>query len=190
MRNFRPMPRFVAFLRAINVGGHTVRMAELRTLFEELGMSEVATFIASGNVVFSSRSTRTSALERRIEALLQQSLGYAVATFLRTEAEVAAIAVCQPFPAALLESAVALNVALLPEAPSPSAERALLGLRSEVDHFQVHGREAYWLSRGRQSESPFFKIGFERVLKLPATVRSLSTINKLVAKHGLGVAAV
>ena len=50
----RLMPRFVAFLRAINVGGHVVTMDQLRAAFQELGFDDVETFIASGNVIFSS----------------------------------------------------------------------------------------------------------------------------------------
>jgi uncharacterized protein (DUF1697 family) len=65
--------RLIAFLRAINVGGHTVRMAMLRALFEELGLDDVETFIASGNVVFSASAKNVPALERRIEQHLAAS---------------------------------------------------------------------------------------------------------------------
>jgi uncharacterized protein (DUF1697 family) len=179
------MPRLVAFLRAINVGGHTVRMAELKSLIEGLGFKDVETFIASGNVLFSARAGDLRAVERRIASGLQAALGYEVATFVRTGAEVAAIAGYAPFKPALLKQAVAFNVGLLESAPSPEACRALAALQTGVDEFHVHGREAYWLSRGRQSESPFFKIGFERVLKVRTTVRALTTIRALVAKHDL-----
>ena len=61
------MPRYIAFLRAINVGGHNVKMTQLRTLFEELECSNVETFIASGNVIFNSPSTNVQQIERQIE---------------------------------------------------------------------------------------------------------------------------
>ncbi len=69
------MPRYVAFLRAINVGGHTVKMDYLRMLFEALGFSNVETFIASGNVIFDSKATSAKALEKRIEHCLAEALG-------------------------------------------------------------------------------------------------------------------
>src|SRR5262252_1044996 len=94
------MPRFVAFLRAINVGGHVVTMAKLRKEFEALGLQDVETFIASGNVIFTSRSTDLAALEKKIESRLRTSLGYEVATFVRTAEEVAALAEYKPFDAA------------------------------------------------------------------------------------------
>jgi uncharacterized protein (DUF1697 family) len=80
------MPKFVAFLRAINVGGHLVKMDELRGLFEALGFTNVETFIASGNVIFDSKATNVKSLERKIEKHLEASLGYAVTTFIRSVA--------------------------------------------------------------------------------------------------------
>src|ERR1700761_1452901 len=92
--------RLIAFLRAINVGGHTVTMTRLRQEFEALGLKDVETFIASGNVIFSARQADTAALAKKIETHLRKALGYEVATFVRTCDEVAAIARYQAFPAA------------------------------------------------------------------------------------------
>ena len=62
------MFRFIALLRAINAGrGRTVEMRSLRQVFESLGFSKVATFIASGNVVFETRTKKTRALERQLK---------------------------------------------------------------------------------------------------------------------------
>ena len=69
------MPRYVAFLRAINVGGHTVTMSRLVELFEALELEEITTFIASGNVLFSSRA-KPAMLERQIDKHLHAELGY------------------------------------------------------------------------------------------------------------------
>jgi uncharacterized protein (DUF1697 family) len=109
------MPRFIAFSRAINVGGRNVTMAALRAQFEALGFSNVETFIASGNVIFEAASRDSAALQRKIEAHLAKSLGYEVSTFVRTDAEVAAIACYRPFTEKKLESALAFNVAFLAE---------------------------------------------------------------------------
>src|SRR6516165_4082915 len=93
------MFRFIAFLRAINVGGgRTVKMQSLRQVFESLGFSKVATFIASGNVVFETTTRETKALERKIEKALHEALGYEVRTFIRGEVELAKIANYHPFP--------------------------------------------------------------------------------------------
>lgn len=70
------MPKLIAFLRAINVGGRNVKMAALRGLFEEIGLTDVETLIASGNVIFSSRFRNTISLQQKIEDHLQKSLGW------------------------------------------------------------------------------------------------------------------
>src|ERR1041384_635928 len=104
------MPRVIAFLRAINVGGHTVSMERLRREFEAVGLKDVETFIASGNVIFTTRATDLAALEKKIEALRHASLGYEVTTFLRTAAEVAAVAAYQPFTPADIKAGAAVYV--------------------------------------------------------------------------------
>jgi uncharacterized protein (DUF1697 family) len=83
--------KYVAFLRAINVGGRVVKMEALRGHFEALGFADVDTFIASGNVIFESAAEQAS-VKTTIEAHLRSSLGFEVATFVRTIAEVHEVA--------------------------------------------------------------------------------------------------
>jgi uncharacterized protein (DUF1697 family) len=182
------MPRLIAFLRAINVGGHNVTMAELRGLFEGLSFMEVETFIASGNVVFESRSADITALQRKIESQLLRSLGYEVKTFLRTIPEVESIARDKPFNESQLSSATTLNVGFLADALSAEAEKSLMALKTGIDDFHVHGREVYWLCKAKQSDSKFSNTRFEKILKARATWRNVNTVVKLVAKYG-GAAA-
>jgi uncharacterized protein (DUF1697 family) len=178
------MARYLAFLRAINVGGHVVKMDTLRDLFTELGFSKVETFIASGNLIFESRPVRTSELAKKIEKHLASRLGYPVATFLRTPAEVTAIHAYQPFDKTMMKSAQALNVGLLAEPLNRSGHDALAALKTEIDDFYVHGREVYWLCRKKQSESTFTNVRFERLAKTQATFRGISTIARLAEKYG------
>jgi uncharacterized protein (DUF1697 family) len=175
------MQRWIAFLRAINVGGHTVKMERLKALFAELGLAEVETFIASGNVIFTAADAADD-LRRVIETHLQKSLGYEVETFLRTPSEIASVAACRPFSAELLAEARAQNIAFLHRALEPAEVDKLRELRTEVDELATLGREVYWLCRVKQSESKFSNALFERGLKLKATFRGLSTVEKLAAK--------
>jgi len=177
------MSRFIAFLRAINVGGHTVKMDHLRQLFESLGFSGVETFIASGNVVFETTSRNTRALERKIERRLQEALGYEVATFVRTDAELADIANYQPFRPSDLEAAVALNIAFLADPLDAESMRKLMALRTDIDDFHVHGREIYWLCRRKQSESTFSNAVLEKTLGRPSTLRGANTVKQMAAKY-------
>jgi uncharacterized protein (DUF1697 family) len=177
------MPRFIAFLRAINVGGHTVKMDRLRQLFEALGFSSVETFIASGNVAFQTATRNAQALEQKIESRLRAELGYEVATFVRTDAEVAAIANYQPFRQSDLDAATALNIAFLAEPLDAMAKKKLMALKTEIDDFHVHGREIYWLCRKKQSESTFSNAALEKTLGVRSTLRGANTIRQIAAKY-------
>jgi uncharacterized protein (DUF1697 family) len=177
------MSRYFAFLRAINVGGHSVKMDALRQQFEALGFTHVETFIASGNVIFESPAQDTRALEKQIEAGLRSSLGYAVATFVRTPAELAGIARCQPFQPGELEAAMALNIAFLADPLDAAGQQKLLTLRTDIDDFRTHQREIYWLCRKRQSESTFSNVVFEKVVGRQTTFRGVNTVRKMAAKY-------
>lgn len=174
------MPRFIAFLRAINVGGHVVKMARLRLLFESLGVAHVETFIASGNVIFESGARNPSKLEAKIETLLQREFGYAVKTFLRTDAELARVAGYESF--ARGEEGT-LFVGFMATEPTAEAQAKLLAAQTEVDAFHVSGRELYWRCGVRASDSLFSGARLEKTLGLPITVRNINTVRRLVAKY-------
>ena len=177
------MPRYVAFLRAINVGGHIVKMDRLRALFEELGHSDVDMFIASGNVLFTAPGKSGPALERRIEKHLCASLSYEVATFVRTAAEVQQAAAYEPFAAAIMAHPYhGLYVSFLREAPSAAVRRAVEALRSATDELHIHDRELYWLSRVPFGDSKLGGPRLEKTLGMPATIRSVTSLRKLAAR--------
>jgi uncharacterized protein (DUF1697 family) len=177
-------PRLIAFLRAINVGGHTVKMDRLRALFAELDFANVETFIASGNVIFEAPEQATATLEKQIERHLQESLGYEVKTFIRSTIELAEIATYQPFPKADLEAdGNSLYIAFLAASPTDEAQQKLLTFRSEIDDFHVHEREIYWLCRKRMSDSTFSGALLEKTIGMPATMRNVTTVKRLTAKY-------
>jgi len=175
------MTRCVAFLRAVNVGGRTVKMDALRAAFDALALANAQTFIASGNVVFETRARDLAALERRIEMQLDERFGFEIHTFVRTEAELAGIVAHPAFGAAEIAAAATHVVGFIADAPDAAAQQLIAGFASSVDRFHVHGRELYWLSTARQSDSKFSNTGFEKVLRRRATFRSISTLRKLLA---------
>ncbi len=176
------MARYIAFLRAINVGGRIVKMEALQAHFESLGFTDVETFIASGNVIFDAQG-KEEALRHKIEAPLEAALGHEVTTFLRTPAEVCAVSQFAAFDAALMTSAQALNVAFLHEPLDEIARETLMELRTDIDEFSVNGREVYWLCRKKQSASKFSNALFERKLKVQTTFRGINTVRKLAEKY-------
>lgn len=177
--------RYVALLGGINVGGHRVKMTELRAIFEAQGFQSVATFIASGNVLFEHDSADTPGLEARIEQALAQALGYRVPTYIRTLEELQLVASYQPFPTLALDPAVNTLSILFLAAPLPAELHApVLSLRTAMDEFHIHRREIYWLCRGKTSDSLVNWSLLGRQVPMPAvTVRNVTTIRRLVAKH-------
>lgn len=178
------MPKYVAFLRAINVGGHTVKMDYLRALFETLDFRNVETFIASGNVIFDSTSKSTGALEKKIESCLREALGYEVATFIRSTAQLADIAQHKPFSDSELSAeGHALYIGFMAGEPSNTAKEKLLSLATEVDDFHLNGREVHWLCRTKFSESEVSGALLAKTLGMPATLRNATTVKKIAAKY-------
>jgi uncharacterized protein (DUF1697 family) len=167
-----------AFLRGVNVGKHhRVTGAELCSAFEEAGLTDVATFRASGNVVFSGEAT-----EAQIEERLEQSLGYPVAVFVRTAKELWAIAERAPFPPADVEASNGkLQVAMLPAKPTAAARKTVLAMATADDPLAFGPRELYWLPSGGQMETEL-DLGAIETLVGPTTRRTMGTVEQMAAK--------
>jgi uncharacterized protein (DUF1697 family) len=160
-------------------------MADLRASFEALRFEAVETFIASGNVIFDSSGKDEAKLERVIERALEADLGYPVETFVRSIGELTAIARRDPFDRADPGGdGRSVYVAFLCRPPTREAIERLADLATEDDTFAVVGREAWWLRRGGIGTSRFSGGLLEKTLGMPATLRGLPTIEKIVAKHG------
>jgi len=178
------MPKYVAFLRAINVGAHNVKMDRLRGLFETMGLSNVETFIASGNVIFDSPSKTPPKLESKIEQYLQTALRYNVATFIRSTSEVAQIARYKPLADSELNAEThVLYIGFGATTPTLEAKRKLASLTTPVDDFHTSGREIYWLRRLEISQSLFSGTLLEKTLGMQVTFRNCTTVKKIAGKY-------
>jgi uncharacterized protein (DUF1697 family) len=167
----------VAFLRAINVGGHTVKMDHLRRLFEKEGFSNVETFIASGNVLFEARDG--GAAERRIEKVLGAALGYEVATFVRAVGALPAIASLNPFDGA----GGTLYIGFLPAEPAAAAKNKLMTLASDLESFHFAQRELYWCTRSSFRDSKIDGGVIEKTLGMKTTLRNINTVRRIAEKY-------
>ncbi len=176
------MQRYAAFLRGMNLGGRRIKNEELKREFEELGLSDVSCFRASGNVIFATEEKGEERLRRRIEAGLGESLGYAVPVFLRNAAELGAIAARSPFEAAVVSASKGkLQVAFLSAAPRNDARKRALALASDEDRLSIDGRELYWLPGGGISESELDLKTIEAAVG-PWTMRTKGTVDQVSAK--------
>jgi uncharacterized protein (DUF1697 family) len=172
-------------LRGINVSNRRATSDQLCSCLTEVGSVDVATFRASGNVIFSVEGDdhREDELAGRIEEVMLSSLGYEVPVFLRTEAEVLAIARHEPFPAERVRaSAGKLQVTLLGAEPAAAAREEVLALASDDDALEFRGRELYWLPSGGTMESALDMNVIGKILGL-GTMRTKGTIEQIAAKY-------
>ncbi|MER7769005.1 DUF1697 domain-containing protein [Kitasatospora sp. NPDC096140] len=175
---------YIAFLRAINVGGRTVTMERLRALFAELGLGNVRSYIQSGNVFFTTegpagRSDR-AALTGRIEEHLEQSLGYPVPVMLRTVEEVAELLAAEPFRGVEATPDVRLVVAFLSEPlpaelarphRSPKGDFEVLGADPGAAYIVIHLQNGKWVTKEM----------FGKAYRGSVTSRFLHTTEKILA---------
>jgi uncharacterized protein (DUF1697 family) len=175
--------RYVAFLRGMNLGGRRIKNDELRRHFEEMGFEEVATFRASGNVIFASAKREAEGkLAQRVEAELDARLGYDVPVFLRSAEEVAAIVAYEPFePKAVAKSKGKLQVSFLKGKPAAAARKKVLMLLTDEDQLAIEGRELYWLPSGGISESELDLKAIDAALGA-GTMRTMGTVEQIAAK--------
>jgi uncharacterized protein (DUF1697 family) len=129
---------FIALLRAVNVGGTgKLPMSELKSMCETLGFAGVRTYIASGNVVFSSRKSE-SAVKKALETALESYAGKPVGVMVRTVAEMQAVLADNPFPKLAPNRTMAT---FLDRAPPANTLAGLRGIKDE--EVRLGRREIY-----------------------------------------------
>ena len=177
------MNRYVAFLRGMNLGNRRITNDDLRSHFEALKCEEVATFRASGNVLFAANGESATKLTVLLEDGLADALGYEVPVFLRSERELLAIAAHEPFDAEALNASTGkLQIALLTKKPTAKAGESALAFSTEADRLAVEGRELYWLPQGRMSDSELDLKALATILG-SMTIRTKGTIDQIAAKY-------
>jgi uncharacterized protein (DUF1697 family) len=177
------MNQYIAFLRAINVGGRTVKKDVLRGIFEGLGFANVDTYLQSGNVIFETEETDIPAMEAQIKVQLQATLGYEVPTFIRTRTELVALTKQQFFGDVSLEDGTTLYVSFLRAEPAEDLQQAMHALSTEIDEFRVHKHHVFWLYHRPLGKSGYINADIEKTLNSPATRRNMNTLHRIVKKY-------
>jgi uncharacterized protein (DUF1697 family) len=167
------VPRQIALLRGVNVGGNKkVEMARLRALMEQLGYRHVRTHLNSGNVVFS--GPRRS--EKHLEAAIAEAFGFEVPVVLRSRDELAAIVEANPLRDLATDPARHLVVFCADEASTD-----LDPMDFAPDTFTILGREVYLWAPGGISTSELAKRLAVKSLGAKSTARNWRTVEKLLA---------
>jgi uncharacterized protein (DUF1697 family) len=171
---------YVAFLRAINTGNRRIKMAELRSFYDDLGYTNVATHIASGNVIFEASSPP---LPQGLESKFEDRFGFASEVFLRTAPELAAVVEAVPWK----DGSALVEVSFLEREPDLHAAAVLEATANEPEALSVVGREVYLL-RGRGAGMPTVhkESTSIRILDMKMTRRGMRTVRQIHDKHVLG----
>ena len=176
--------RYIAFLRAINVGGRFVKMQDLKKAFEGLPVRNVETFIASGNVIFDASVKDPATLERKAEVCLKKAFGFEVDTFVRSLEELQQIAECQPYSeVASTGKGGTVYIGFLREAPDRKSHEKIRAVCTDVDEFCISSREVLWLHRDTAEEGLSGGPPLEKLLGLRATFRNARTVKRIAAKY-------
>jgi uncharacterized protein (DUF1697 family) len=168
------MARYAAFLRAINVGGRRITGPDLCAPFADMGFTEVGSFRASGNVIFDAPRKPSAA---RIGEGLEKALGYEVGVFLRTRAEMLALAAGSPFG-----SDDKYHVWFLERLPSAAKQKEVLALSTGDDKLAFGERELFWRPLGRMTDA---EIDVQLIGKLIGTntMRTNGTVEQITTKY-------
>ena len=171
--------RFAAFLRAVNVGKRRVAMATAREQLESLGYTDVASFVNSGNLLFAATG-KPATLEKEIRAALEDTFGFEITTFVRTEAQVRALATEKPFGKLRPGHT---HFVLLPLTSLTAAERRAVEAMSNKDEVVVRGRDVHWLIRDKSNETSLGPREWKQALPdNPTTARNTTMIERLAAR--------
>jgi uncharacterized protein (DUF1697 family) len=168
----------VALLRAVNVGGRKLAMADLRDIAVGLGWQEVATYIQSGNLLFTAKG-EPKALEDALERAIEARTGLKVPVIIRSAAQWAELAANEAFPTAAEESPNRLMLLLSKSTPTEGAEKAIQARADSGEKVKRIG-DALWIhfpsGLGRSKLTPSV---IDKAIGSPATARNYRTVQKL-----------
>lgn len=172
--------KYVALLRGINVGGNNkVEMKRLKVVFEELGFSDVKTYINSGNVVFATQKTATKTLEKKIEQAIEKAFGFSVAVLVRDEKNI--IALCKAIPQAWANNAeMRTDVLFLwNEIDSPKIVKEF-EVNAKIEHLKYQAGAIVWnIQKKNYNKSRVPKIMLRKDVYKNITIRNVNTVRKL-----------
>lgn len=176
--------RWVALLRGINVGGNKkVPMLELRELAGDLGWTDVATYIQSGNLTFTAKG-KPAALEVALERAIEGHFGFAVPVLVRSGAQWRDHAKRSAFPAAETERPNLLHLALSKRPPDPAASKILAPYCKAGERVLVRG-DAIWVDfAAGVAKSKLTPAVLDRVFGSTVTARNWKTVQAIAAMLG------
>jgi len=173
-------PPRIALIRAVNVGGRAMPMAELRAMVTHLGFTGVHTLLQSGNLVFRGDGS-DAAVETAFETASEQRFGYHADYFVRTLGEWDEIIAANPYTDEARNDPARLVVVTLKSKIADGAIEALRGAIKGREYAEARGRCAYIVYPDGQGDSKLTNSVIERALGVRGTARNWNTALKLSA---------
>lgn len=172
---------YVALLRAINVGGNAViKMVDLKKRVESLGLSDVSTYIQTGNILFTSKESDPFKLEAILEKGIRDKFKYKVKVFVLTPAQLKKAAAKNPFDPTRLEEKQRCHLMFLSEKPDKDHRKALIDQQGMEYRFKVLDK-IFYFGYDRADEGPKRRnLNFEKLLGRTGTARSWKVVDKLI----------
>lgn len=175
------MNRYIAFLRAINVGGYRkIKMQDLREMFENMGFGNVQTYIQSGNVLFDTDESDPTALTHSITKKIESEFGHEVPVMIRTPKHLNKLINKNPFHDKH-EDPFKLYVTFFLGSPSPEKQQDIRDLSSDIEKFDfVDGDLLSLIDKKTDQKVNFSNNYVEKVIGIPGTGRNWRTVNKML----------
>lgn len=174
------MPTFISLLRGINVSGQRkIRMADLKVAYEAIDLTDITTYLQSGNVVFRCRQRNSAKVATMLEQQIESCFGFEVTVMVRTAGDLRRIMAANPYAAQAKKDPAKVHVTFLASPPTAAMVKTVEEVDARGDEFSM-GREEVLLhcpnGYGRTKLNNAF---FERKLKMPATTRNWKTVEAL-----------
>lgn len=173
------MRKYISLIRGINVGGKTLKMDKLRSIYQSLKFSDIKTYIQSGNVLFNSRSNDVEKIEDDIVKKILSETGLTVSVIIRKSDELGAIIAKNPFIKRDIKETKRLYITFLEKEPSKESIKNIILPKPTKDEFILLGKEIYLFCPAGYGETILSNTFFEKKLKMGATTRNWNTTNKL-----------
>lgn len=174
------MTTYVALLRGINVSGkNPIKMEALRSLFTTLGYEGVATYVQSGNIVFTGAARSAPKIAETIKRAIVDEFGFEVGVLVRTADELSALAGDNPLRHRNADPSK-LHVTFLERVPRAAKVKALDPSFAAPDEFAVVGQEVFVHCPNGYGRTKINNTFFEKKLGVAATTRNLRTVQALV----------
>ncbi|MGB5821994.1 MAG: DUF1697 domain-containing protein [Saonia sp.] len=172
---------YIALFRGINVSGQKkIKMADLKTMLEEIGLQNVVTYIQSGNIVFSAEEENSFVLEEKIKNGIQSTFGFDVPVLILTKPNILQVFNDNPFANEKEIENNNIYFVLLKDTPEKKMVEALQKETFKNERFIISKNCIYLACFKGYGNAKCNNNFFEKKLKVSATTRNYKTMQKLV----------